>query len=141
MTTSRGIRHRHGGQDVPDRRAGDRVRHPGLGDLRRGPGAARLKRECHAVPLWGCCTHRGFLYPKIYPISKVRRPPRRCAAPGRSGVSQLTGPSSKDRGGCSRHKRPWQSGPPPGRTRPPASPPGGTSGSGRPAQSPPPPTG
>ena len=34
-------------------------------------------------------------------------------APGRSGVSQLTGPSSKDRGGCSRHKRPWQSGPPP----------------------------
>ena len=78
-----------------------------------GTGAARLKRECHAVPLWGCCTHRGFLYPKYIRSQKSEDRPG-AVQPGRSGVSQLTGPSSKDRGGCSRHKRPWQSGPPPG---------------------------
>ena len=37
----RGLCHRHGGEDVPGGRTGDRVRHPGVGDLRRGFDAVR----------------------------------------------------------------------------------------------------
>ena len=41
LDTSRGLRHGHGGQDLHDRRAGDRLRHQRKRDLRADPGRLR----------------------------------------------------------------------------------------------------
>ena len=61
LDTTRGIRHRHGGQDVPDRRAGDRVRHPGLGDLRRGADADGIGKSA-AGPRFSLAPRRTIFY-------------------------------------------------------------------------------
>ena len=68
LTQGRGHHHRHGGEDVRHRGAGDRVRHACERRVRRGADADGIKKPCGALRL-RCCRKT----PQGVPTEKARR--------------------------------------------------------------------